>query len=240
MRLALECRTDMLEMVQPFADFDWILGHKVLEDEEYTKYYSRVSTKVKFIDNSVNEVGTPLTTDQLGEVRDKVRGGLIVSPDWIGDAEKTLEAYEACVKVFGRDDVVGVLQGNTFGEALACLKVYGSLIAVPYDITSSKEDSPQLMGLRRALLVSNLPNDRSVHLLGYTSLDELWWYSNRPWITSIDTGIPILLGLQGLDILEPLESKAEPTLNQIEKFKLGQKEWTAVIRNIALLRRYLP
>lgn len=238
MKLALECRADMLELVQPFADYDFILAKEVLEDGEVAEFYKN-SSKVKFVDNSVNEEGEPLGLEQLKETMELVGGHYVVSPDWVGGYEKTVSMYRECVKQFGIDQTVGVIQGKTFEEAFKCLAVYGKRVAVPYDICSLKRDPPWLMALRRALVISKIPDDTYIHLLGYDTLDEFLWYQGRPNIGSIDTGIPVLLGLQEKDILEPLESKETPTYNQMEKLKLTQAAWTAVCRNIALLRRYI-
>lgn len=241
-KIAFECRTDMLELVQPFADFDWILAHKVLEDERYTGYYKK-SGNTKFVDNSVNELGEPLPIDKLREAFDKVGGTYVVSPDYIGDADKTIASYLECIKVFPKEQVAGVIQGPTFVDAFECLRTYkGGFICVPYDLCSVKTDPPWLMALRRTLFIAHVPRDQSfiVHLLGFTSLDEFYWYQANPIVSSIDTGVPILLGLQGLDILDPLASKETPTFAGLEKLELTQKAWTAIIRNIGLLRRYLP
>jgi hypothetical protein len=242
MKLSLECRTDMLEMVQPFADLDWILAHKVLEDKKYAEFY-RGSGNIKFVDNSVNEKGEPLPLESVKEAFEKVNGTYIVSPDFIGNAEKTIEAYLECLKTFTKEKVASVIQGPTFVDAFDCLKVYESgIICVPYDLCSNKEDPPWLMGLRRALFVSYIPRrqDIYVHLLGFNSLDELYWYQNNTSVGSIDTGIPVLLGLQGKDILDNLESKVKPTFNSMEGVELTQKSWTGIIRNIALLRKHMP
>lgn len=242
MKLALECRTDMLDMVQPFADFDFILAHKVLEDEVYASHYKE-SDKIKIVDNSVNELKEPLSPEQMLEAFDKVGGTYLVSPDYIDDAEKTISAYVECVEKFPKGRIVGVIHGPTFQDAFRCLEVYGKgMIVVPFDLCSKLSDPPWLMGLRRALFISNVPyiEGRSIHLLGFTSLDEFFWYQNNPMVTSIDTGTPILLGLLGLDILDPLESKEEATFPQMEKIELSQQGWTGIIRNIALLRKWLP
>ena len=53
MELALECRPDLLELVQPFADFDFILAKELVKDEKYKDYYVR-SNRYKIIDNSFN------------------------------------------------------------------------------------------------------------------------------------------------------------------------------------------
>lgn len=242
MRLALECRTDMLEMVQPLADFDWVLSHKVLEDEAYAEWY-RKSGNLKFVDNSVNELSMPQSIEQMKEAYEKVNGTYIVAPDFLGDSRRTLEAYKECVKAFPPEKIARVIQGKTFAEAWECFTSYpAGLVCVPYDICSSRDEPPWLMGLRRALIISNIPKDQGylVHLLGFTSLDEFFWYHGNPMVATIDTGIPILLGLEGKDILDPLESKSTPTFNRMEKLELDQKQWIRTVLNIAILRRYLP
>ena len=239
MKLALECRTELLEMVQPFADFDFVLAHEVLQNDEYAEYYKN-SDREKIVDNSVNEDGEPISIEDLKQAFELVGGTMVVSPDWLGNSKRTLEAYLECISTFRAERVVGVVQGSTFEEAFKCAAVYKGSIAVPYDICSKKTDSPLLMGLRRSLVVCNLPSDKLIHLLGFACLDEFIFYQNRPNVWSIDTGIPILLGLEGKDILDPLESKKEPTYNQMLGKKLTQNEWTGIIRNIALLRKYLP
>ena len=238
MRLALECPTGMLDLVQPFADFDFLLAKVALEDEKYLSYYKE-STNMKIVDNSVNEEGEPTSINDLIKVFKEVGGTYLVSPDWIGNSTKTINAYLECITKVKPEQVIGVVQGSTFEEAFSCLEKYGSFVAVPYDICSKKRDPPWLMGLRRALLISNIPSDRTVHLLGFTSLDEFFWYKNKPNVISIDTGIPVMLGLQGKDILDELESKEAPTYNTMKELKLSQKEWTGICRNIALLRKYI-
>jgi len=248
MQLALECRTDLLEMVQPFSDFDFILAHKALEDKEYLEYYKNSGSALKIVDNSVNEQATPESTERLLEALEKVGGTHLVAPDYIGDAEKTIQAYLECKETLAKnkfplDRLIGVVQGRNPEETFECLRVMGpGIVGVPYDIWSEKTDPPWLMGMRRALFISQIPRDQgyAIHLLGFTSLEELFWYQANHMVTSIDTGIPVLLGLQGLDILDPLDSKEQPTLNEMGKYELNQKGWTAIIRNIALLRKYMP
>ncbi len=244
MRLSLECPTNLLEYLQPFADFDWILAHKAIEDEKYSAFYKE-STKIKVVDNSVNEVGEPLPLEEMDKAVEAVGGNFIVAPDWIGDSNKTLSVLSECVKKYGVQKTIAVVQGATFEEAIFCLNSILAIqgiqrIAIPYDISSDKKDLPSLMALRRALLVSNIPNTVYVHLLGFTDINEFIWYRSKPHVSSIDTGVPIMLGLQGADILEPLDSKVQPTLTRMEDIKLTEQGLTAIYRNIGLLRRYMP
>lgn len=234
MRLALECPTELLELVQPFADFDWILADRFLKDEVYAAHY-RESSNAKFVDNSVTELGEPVSLDDLKAVFDAVGGTWVVSPDWIGEYGKTIEAYLECVKVFDKDVVVGVLQGATPLEALECLGVYqGKVVAVPYRVGGSVKGDPSwLMALRRLLVVAHIPSDRIVHLLGFTTTEELPWYVTRPNVRSIDTDVPVRSGLVCQDFDE------FDRTTEVKDVSLNQENWAGICRNIALLRKYM-
>lgn len=240
MKLALECTTELLRAVQPLADFDWVLAHKCKEDAKYLEFY-KDNDREKFIDNSVNELGEPLGIEELKEVRESLGGGFIVSPDWVGQGAQTLGAYVECVKAFGKEHVVGVLQGSTFEEVFDILPQYGGgVMCIPYDICSSKGDPPEIMALRRALVVSRIPADKFyVHLLGFNTLEEFIWYRGVPYVGSMDTGAPVLLGLKGINIEDGLVDKQEPTFNLMEGLEFNQKAWTGICLNVALLRKYI-
>ena len=240
MKLALECPTRLLEMIQPFSDFSFVLAKKFLEDEAYADFYKHIGGHT-IVDCSTNEEGEPVDVEDLITVSNLVNAHFIVAPDWFGDAEKTVHEYKQFIEKVSPEKVIGVLQGQTFADAIGCIESYLGVIAVPYAICSNKAtDSPKLMELRRALIVSNIPKDRWVHLFGFTTLSEFFWYQERPNVASIDTGIPVLLGLQGLDILDDLELKDIPTDKQMDKYELEAKGWTAICRNIALMRKYMP
>ena len=238
MQLSLECPTKLLEQIQPFADFDFILADLVLKDEAYRNYY-KASDRVKIVDNSVNELGQPLPLAEIIKAFKEVNGTYLVAPDFLGKAQETINSYLSCCKEIGKEKTIGVLQGSSFEEVFTSLSYYQGLIAIPFDICSSKEDPPWLMGLRRALVVSRLPSESRVHLLGFNSIEEFFWYKNLPSVVSIDTGVPIMLGLQEKDILDPLEDKKTPTLLKMDEIELTQKNWTAICRNLALLRKYI-
>jgi hypothetical protein len=223
-------------MVQPFADIDWILADKFLSDEVYAQYYIESTKELKIVDNSVTELGEPLDLKDLLKVYNDVKGTWIVSPDWIGDKKRTLAAYPATLKELGPGAVIGVLQGSTPKEALECLGTYDcELIAVPYRVGGSiKGDPSWLMALRRQLVVSRIPEDRLVHLLGFTTSDEFTWY--RGYVTnvvSLDTDVPVRAGLLNSDYEE--FDRTQDT----KEVSLDRDNWGAVCRNIALLRKHM-
>lgn len=234
MKLALESSTALLDMVQPFADFDWILVNRFLDDEVYAAYY-RNSDNIKFVDNSVTELGEPMNLDDLEKVMSDANANYVVSPDWIGDYEKTIGAYPECAKRFGKERTIGVLQGSTPEEALKCLDIYENpLISIPYRVGGSEKGDPDwLKALRRQLVVAHIPADRMIHLLGFNTLDELRWYVNRPNIWGIDTDVPIRAGLLTKDFDE--FDRTQVT----DDIPLNQENWAGVCRNIALLRKYM-
>lgn len=238
MQLAIECRQDMLEILQHFADFDWVRADEVLKDEAYAEHF-RQSDKVKFVCGFTGNGEEPIPTGELLQAYDSVRGFYLVVPTPEIYAELAKEDLKSQPRI-RKDRLIGVLQGETFHDAFACLATYEGVVAVPYNVCSKGEYPPWLMAVRRALLVTNLPADRFVHLLGFNSLDEFFWYESRPNVMSLNTGIPVLLGLQGLDILDPLESKEKPTFDQMRSLELNDLGLTAIYRNIGLLRRYMP
>jgi queuine/archaeosine tRNA-ribosyltransferase len=234
MKLALECRTEHLDMIQPFADFDWILVDKYLSDKKYAEHY-RNSTNEKFVDNSVTEKGEPCSPKDLKAVFEDCRGSFVVSPDWINEKQKTIDAYREVIssEMFPTEKVVGVLQGATPEDALSCLDYYlGNLVLVPYRVGGSvKGESGNLMCLRRTLVVSNIPSNKFIHLLGFTSTSEFKWYANRSNVLSVDTDVPVRSGLV-MQEMDEFDRKAD-----VNKVKLDKENWAGVCRNIALLRK---
>lgn len=233
MKLALECPTNLLDQVQPFADFDWVLANLMLTDEVYAAYY-RESTNIKFLDNGVTETGEPVELAQIAEIAKDIKATYIVARDWIGNSEKTIAGYYESLKALPNEKVVGVLQGSTPLEALGCLPhyVHNNLVLVPYHVGGSdRKKDPWLMALKRALVVSNIPSDRDIHLLGFTTLGELDWYADRTNILSLDTDVPVKAGLlvQDVDDFDRSQVVKDPKWEKATAY--------AVARNIALLRK---
>ena len=232
MKLALECPTELLEFVQPFADFDWILVDRYLSDEQYAQWY-RESDNVKFVDNSVTEKGEPCSIEDLMQVFQDCNAHYMISPDWIGDYHRTIEAYKECSEKVPKGSLIGVLQGATPAEALQCLETYtGKVVSVPYRVGGSvKGDSNALMALRRSLVVSHIPDEKAIHLLGFTALSEFFWYVNRPNVFGIDTDVPVRAGLVSADIDDFDRTQ------DVSKAKLDKSTAYGIARNIALLRK---
>jgi len=248
MKLALECPTAMLNDIQPLADFDWILAHKVLEDKEYREYYSK-SRRFKVLDNSVNELLEPVDFNSLSLASGWIEPNLIVAPDFLGDHIQTRAALNEAIRIFGIDRVFPVVQGATMVSIIDffdyILHLGFKRVAVPYDLLSSRKDSPVIMANNRLKVVNSIitkvPIGFEIHLLGMTTIEELENH-NKGWVKSIDTGVPVMLGLRGrrLDTYR-LVDKKKPTMSIMECTTSGNPEYSrqSIYYNIAYLRKLL-
>lgn len=247
MKIALECPTSLLGDIQPLADFDWILAHLVLQDGGYADYYSK-SERFKVLDNSVNELLTPCTLEELEEAARIVNPNLVVAPDYLGDAHATRMALKRTIELFGLEKVYPVVQGSSLDSVLDCLdyilKLGFDKVAVPYDILSNREDKPEGMASRRLEvvnhIVSRIPVGFHIHLLGFNTIEELR-SCNKGWVKSIDTGVPIMMGLQGKRLdLDRLPDKKEPTLDRMKASWVDrERDLAKTFYNIAYLRKVL-
>lgn len=244
MKLALECPSNLLKDVQPLADFDFILAHLVLTDHTYSNWYKK-SKRFKILDNSCNEMLKPCTLTELRDAANKVEPNLVVAPDYLGDCKKTLFYLKGAIKKFGLEKIMPVVQGSDLVEVEECtrgIKDWGlTTLAVPYDILSSRADSLEVMAENRLrvvnVIINRAPIGFTIHLLGMTTLEELT-YHNRGWVTSVDTGSPVMHGMRkivfGKDALLP---KREPTMDMMPVD--GHASLKSIYYNVAYLRKVL-
>ncbi len=243
MKIALECPSSLLDDIQPLADFDFALTHLVLSDEKYAEWYKN-SKRFKILDNSTNELLEPCSLEDIKKAADIIQPNLIVPPDHLGNHFATIESLDKAIKLFWIEKILPVVQGHELRYVLGCFDYIQNLgfkrVAVPYDILSSRQDNVTVMAENRQKVVNSIIAKMSIgseiHLLGFNTLEELW-DCNRGWVTSIDTGSPILHGLCGKRYSkDSLIPKNTPTYNLMEKcdLNLGKSD---IFYNIAMLRK---
>lgn len=224
-QLALECPTDMLTIVQPHADYYFALTHLVLKDEICCSFYKDrgCGEKTLILDNSTNELLEPCSLEDIRRAADIIKPDLVVAPDFLGDDASTISGLDAAVDVFGGSEILPVVQGRTLTDVVRCsleIKSRGfDRVAVPYDILSTREYSIDLMASNRAVVVRVLSGMFGwIHLLGFTTLEEVIGYRGNPNIMSMDTGSPVLHGLCGIRFgKDKLLGKSKPTLDLMPK-----------------------
>lgn len=222
MQLGLDCPPDICDAVQPFANFDYVNGVVALKHTEYASWL-KGSNRAKAVDVR------KLSMQDVRRLSEAIPPTILFVP--IADTQM----HEACLSTFGPEHVVSVITAPDFSTCFQWIAATTGAIAIPHDICADPNDSGSIMALRRALIATNCPADRIVHLLGMTTPHELLWYINRPYITSLNTALPVTLGLQSADILSH-QSGETP---QPATAKLTDKTWAAVCRNIAILRRFM-
>lgn len=192
-KLAMDCPTSWLGLVQPLADFDWISASQALRSPTYMGYF-KDSKRPKVINNRKMGTGDPIPLEDIKRVWE-ITGGTVLAPDWLGDHQKTLQSYKDCGEVFGIENVIGVVQGDSPKALEDCLKVYGDRVAVPCDVGSSKEDPYWIKVCRRVLVVNALVG-KKIHLLGLVHPVELSFYGECSNVESLNTAIPVLLAFR--------------------------------------------
>ena len=222
MLLALDCPTKMCKAVSTLADFEVVSALRCQEDTDYKQYH--IDSKLPKLLNCDCNISPDTATALSKEM----------------DCRFIITSHPLTFK--DTSNLIGIISGGDFEELLSCVNTFlqskVTSLAVPYGICSTKKESPEVMSIKRVLVVSLIPIEVPVHLLGFTSLSELWWYRSRAG-TSMNTGVPVLLGLRDLDILEPLPDKNISTTEMFKQIPAEKSKWGQVCRNVAVLRKYL-
>lgn len=245
MRLAMEAPIPNLEEIKQLTDFDFILGHLVQQSLEYTNFFAK-SVRFKILDNSANELSTPIDLDTLLQIAEKVVPYAIILPDYAEDSEKTLWSVKTALKSKKIPEAITVyaaVQGSTVEECIRLGTTYYEMglthIALPCDVVCGRKSSMQVMGKTRYSIAKELGKlpFKAIHLLGVSLLEELSWYTEGLCIKSVDTGAPIINALKGKRF-----GADELVLKGIHfdfNAEIPEANLNLVWYNIAMLRRYM-
>jgi len=203
MLLACEIPTHYLLEWNAMTDLDFVLAHRVLEDEGYARFHrNRRAARELILDNSLHELGASLPIADLLRAAQLVRADYVISPDRFGDPDWTIEQYWQLQEAAEGAFCLGVvLHGQTEDERRSFLQDVNSadMLCLPY----------------RANRLAWYEESREyihdwwfrIHLLGVNTLDELRSFAahskkktgsqSRVARWSVDTSKPIKLGIDG-------------------------------------------
>ena len=197
--LAMEAPISLLSLLPHLTEFDFVLTHLCTEDRYLAHYLQMVKEgREVVLDNSVNELGEPVTLEEMEEVNLVLNPTYIIPPDHLNDLKATLGILDDAVNLWGKDKVWPVIQGTTYEEVVECGKVlkedWGfNTVCIPYDITLAHrsklpEYDPNRANLAelsrtRILAIKELSKAgitfNRYHLLGMNTLEEFAIYNDQ-------------------------------------------------------------
>jgi len=238
-RLAMEIPTAFLKEWSKLCDFDFVLAHKVLESEEYAKFFSdRPRGRKLIMDNSMHELGHPLSAAELLEAAKRCRADYVIAPDKLKEVEQNYTWFKETHRLLGtKYKIAAVLCGNDLQERIKFLGNvrHASMICLPYR-------EPRYSWFREQIEFLDARWADSIHLLGVNELAELWQWQQEPTFNfSIDTAKPIKWGLLGKSILTEATLRGAP-ISSAELLNLkttSAEQRAAIFYNVAALRTML-
>lgn len=191
-----------------FGSYHLLLAHEVLNpkfSQTYSETFSERDDIEVILDNSVAELGAPMTTDKLVEACEIVKPNIVVVPDVIGNASATIISATAFLDVVERlEEDIGcgfmlVPQGETLDGFMYCLDRLVAMyfpfnwsVGIPRIITNT-------LGTRQRAIEEvykiTHPSRVPIHLLGFSNnlMDDIAC-ARRPEVVGIDSCVPFVSG----------------------------------------------
>jgi hypothetical protein len=239
--------------LQAFADSSpvhLVLPH-LFANEMYRSRYSRKHHNEYWIlDNGVAE-DIHVDGEMLAGLANVCYADELVLPDVMGDCDATIEASREFVRnVLGRFSfmktpvLAGVVQGKNFSEWMKCVNAYFFLpefkstvktLMFPRCMNTTESGPHTRFHFLQAMFNSKWWTDLAalktvqVHCLGASSwVREVVALSDLP-IRSMDTSLPIVLGLDGIDIRTGLYAKRQSDFFDVRSIPANL--WTVINDN---------
>lgn len=192
------------------SDYPYALGHLLDKDKQYSDFYLKKFSQSKFsiLDNSAFELGESIDSEEYLTKIKKYKPSHFILPDKLHDMKATIQMSSVFMSKIDNSCgyPIGVLQGHTFQELIACYSIYIGMgvryIAIPFDcIKDSDWNTVRYLFFKEFIRcegrhVQN--NAVCIHFLGLQNPSELLLYGEElKYITSIDTSSPIVNGWSG-------------------------------------------
>lgn len=166
-RIAHEAPVEYIRLVQSRTDIDFALAHHVLANEEYRKaYLYRDSGRQLILDNSFFELGSPISLPDLVKASFAVCADWVISPDVLGDFERTTAMLKETLKYSFCGQLAAVMSGRDASEIAECYRFFEASGRVKMYCWAFGSDR---VG---AIKLLNSVGGRH-HLLGFSTLDEI-------------------------------------------------------------------
>lgn len=172
----------------PFCDFEFVLAHKVLGDKAYAQtIMGRERHTPVILDNSMHELGEPLSCGDIFEAAQRCSPDWVIPPDRLGEHTWNLDNLRVMCAMSAHGSpwrVASVMCGRDARERARTVEVSHALgcqmVCFPY--REARLD--WMMELLPSLYVSMRSPVTHIHLLGVSSLEEL-----RAWAIMSERGL---------------------------------------------------
>jgi hypothetical protein len=219
MKIAHEAPLSIFDKVQQLTDYDYALVHLFEENEEYYNTFVKAKKDGRevLLDNSIFELGTAFESDTYADWIVKLKPDWYIVPDVLDNANATIDSFDSFMLTYPDlpGKVIGVAQGSTYDELVACYRymAYDSRVdkvAMSFNHPFFQTMIPPLgnkyyrmMRGRQKVIADMLRDDiinqgKPHHLLGCGLPQEFTEYQNHKWIDSMDTSNPVIHGMKGI------------------------------------------
>lgn len=220
--IALEAPVCIDEHLQPYTDFDWIIGSEVAKNPAYAALWKDESRprRYRVLDSGAFE-GEALSIGAFMEMAMELEVDEICIPDVLASKEKTITLFAQTISHPLMREFkglrMGVVQGETVEEWLECYYYFGchdlcDVIGLTYHknpcnvgstllhhLKPVREREAVRLGLIHKLVASlHLNSAKPHHILGLCDCRALAFYKLYHWIRSIDTSFSVQLGMQNI------------------------------------------
>jgi hypothetical protein len=262
MKIFHECPLAIFDMVQELTDGDYCLVHLMDENEEYRDKFIECRDRDynMILDNSIFELGEAYDAERYHYWVKELNPTYFIIPDSLNNSASTLrrmnEWFDTREPVQGSKPMA-VVQGNSLEELTDCyVKIaYDPRVAqigISFDSACYFDAHCPTMLSREAqfmkgrssfisyLIEQELANiNKPHHLLGCSLPQEMMFYRNIPWITSVDTSNPVVNGLLNIKYnITGLDHKPSVKLFTLINSEVTEEQKILIQHNINMFRSF--
>jgi hypothetical protein len=218
MKISHELPLSLMHNAYKWNDYDYCLPHLIDKYDQYRIFFqkSRLDKRFIIMDNGLFE-GVEHTTEDLLDKINLVRPNVFVVPDAWNDANTTLVNAKSWIINYKKGlpegvNLMAVCQGKDMTELITTYQTLVDLgythiafnhSSIAYHQECSGMDSlkaamyGRMEFIRRLVQSGTIRKTHYHHLLGCSLPQEFMSYSDWPFIKSVDTSNPILVGAEG-------------------------------------------
>lgn len=197
------------------GDYHLLLAHDVAARSElYAEIFDDVEATI-IMDNSLIELGEPVSTDIMHAALEAVPSNYIVLPDHLGDVRATIIATQDVVDDWDAEfagpngpKLMGVIHGNTIPEIGWCMQEFKNMPIHSYAIPKIVGDT---IGSRRYIVELCIHEGCvPIHLLGFTNdAEDDAHCVQLQHVIGIDSAVPQRLALEGISWTSQLKENSK-------------------------------